>query len=80
MHTLLVLRSEEQRRSDWKKMKDLCVPTTTTELVIVVKIAIEFASSRIQMEWECMGVICRDGTRRNVAFGSSVADALEDEY
>ena len=31
-------------------------------------------------EWECMGVICRDDTRRNVAFGSSVADALEDEY
>ena len=30
-------------------------------------------------EWECMGVICRDDTRRNVAFGSSVADALEDE-
>ena len=26
-------------------------------------------------EWECM-----DDTRRNVAFGSSVADALEDEY
>ena len=31
-------------------------------------------------EWECMGVICRDDMRRNVAFGSSVADALEDEY
>ena len=31
-------------------------------------------------EWECMGVICRDDTRRNVAFGSSVADAFEDEY
>ena len=31
-------------------------------------------------EWECVGVICRDDTRRNVAFGSSVADALEDEY
>ena len=31
-------------------------------------------------EWECMGAICRDDTRRNVAFGSSVADALEDEY
>ena len=31
-------------------------------------------------EWECMGVICRDDTRRNVAFCSSVADALEDEY
>ena len=30
--------------------------------------------------WECMGVICRDDTRRNVAFGSSVADAFEDEY
>ena len=31
-------------------------------------------------EWECMGVICRDDMRRNVAFGSSVADALEDEH
>ena len=31
-------------------------------------------------EWECMGVICRDDKRCNVAFGSSVADALEDEY
>ena len=31
-------------------------------------------------EWECMGVICRDDMRRNVAFGSSVADALEDDY
>ena len=31
-------------------------------------------------EWECVGVICRDDTRRNVAFGSSVADAFEDEY
>ena len=31
-------------------------------------------------EWECMGVICRNDTRRNVAFGSSVADAFEDEY
>ena len=31
-------------------------------------------------EWECMGVICRDDTRRNVAFGSSVADAFEDEF
>ena len=31
-------------------------------------------------EWECMGVICRGDMRRNVAFGSSVADALEDEY
>ena len=31
-------------------------------------------------EWECMGVICRDDMRCNVAFGSSVADALEDEY
>ena len=31
-------------------------------------------------EWECMGVISRDDMRRNVAFGSSVADALEDEY
>ena len=29
---------------------------------------------------ECMGVICRDDMRRNVAFGSSVADALEDEH
>ena len=31
-------------------------------------------------EWECMGDICRDDMRRNVAFGSSVADALEDEH
>ena len=30
-------------------------------------------------EWECMGVICRDDMRCNVAFGSPVADALEDE-
>ena len=31
-------------------------------------------------EWGCMGVICRDDMRRNVAFGSSVADALGDEH
>ena len=31
-------------------------------------------------EWECMGVICRDDTRLEVAFCLSVADALDDEY
>ena len=31
-------------------------------------------------EWECMGVICRDDTRLEVAFCLSVADAFEDEY
>ena len=31
-------------------------------------------------EWECMGVICRDDTRLEVAFCLSVSDALEDEY
>ena len=31
-------------------------------------------------EWECMGVICRDDTRLEVAFCLSVTDALEDEY
>ena len=31
-------------------------------------------------EWDCMGVICRDDTRLEVAFCPSVADALEDEY
>ena len=31
-------------------------------------------------EWECMGVICRDDTRLEVAFCLSVMDALEDEY
>ena len=31
-------------------------------------------------EWKCMGVICRDDTRLEVAFCLSVADALEDEY
>ena len=30
-------------------------------------------------EWECMGVICRDDTRLEVAFCLSVADALDDE-
>ena len=29
-------------------------------------------------EWECMGVICRDDTRRSVAFCSSVANAIEE--
>ena len=31
-------------------------------------------------EWECMGVICRDDTRLEVAFCPSVTDALENEY
>ena len=31
-------------------------------------------------EWECMGVICRDDTRLEVAFCLSVTDTLEDEY
>ena len=31
-------------------------------------------------EWECMGVICRDDTRLEVAFSPSYADALEDEH
>ena len=31
-------------------------------------------------ECECMGVICRDDTRLEVAFCPSIADALEDEY
>ena len=31
-------------------------------------------------EWECVGVICRDDTRLEVACCLSVTDALEDEY
>ena len=31
-------------------------------------------------EWECMGAICRDDTRIELAFCLSVADALDDEY
>ena len=31
-------------------------------------------------EWECVGVICRDDTRLEVAFCLSVTGALEDEY
>ena len=30
-------------------------------------------------EWECMGVICRDDTRLQVALCPSVADALEEQ-
>ena len=47
-------------------------------LVRQIQAQTSFRLGRLE-EWECMGVICRDDTRRNLAFGSSVADAVEDE-
>ena len=55
------------------------------DLVLVRQIQVQTSLRLERLEelleiWECMGVICRDDTRLEVAFCPSVADALEDEY
>ena len=55
---------------DWVPVRQIPAPTS---------LQLERLEELLE-EWECMGVICRDDTRLEVAFCLSVTDALEDEY